>query len=60
MMGTGDFNVRGHTFPGCTYIESDDGDLVDRIQGLDVVRGCQTSDSHEPINVDTFGEVRIV
>lgn len=38
--------------------ESQDGDFVDRIQRLNIVRRGKGSDSHHPIDVDAFGNER--
>jgi len=40
-------------------LESEDGDLVNGIEGLDVVRRSQSCDSHHPVDVLAFGDERL-
>ncbi|TLD30651.1 hypothetical protein PspLS_02350 [Pyricularia sp. CBS 133598] len=35
-------------------LKGENGDLVDGVEGLDVVAGCKSSDSHHPVNVNTL------
>lgn len=40
-------------------LEGEDGDLVDRVEGLDVVAGSESSDGHHPVNVNALHDERL-
>jgi hypothetical protein len=40
-------------------LEGQDGDFVDRIEGLDVVGGRESRDGHHPVDIDTFSDERL-